>query len=98
MINDMKLAQKTNIMVVKKMLGSLKHVHWHCNYWLIFLSKFYDSVNHLLGKALELLINFIKQRVKGLAGIGISAFVHSMNNADSFSQMINGNRGRYTLN
>ena len=46
--------------------------------------KFYDSVNHLLGKVLELLNFFIKQRVQSLAGIGVSAFVRLMNNAGSF--------------
>lgn len=45
--------------------------------------KFYDSLNHLLGKVLELLTNFIKQRIQSLAGIGVSAFVRLMNNAGS---------------
>jgi brefeldin A-inhibited guanine nucleotide-exchange protein len=45
--------------------------------------KFYDSVNHLLGKVMEFLTNFIKQRVQSLAGIGVSAFVRLMNNVGS---------------
>ena len=45
--------------------------------------KFYDSLNHLLGKVLELLTNFIKQWVQSLAGIGVSFFVRLMNNAGS---------------
>lgn len=43
--------------------------------------KFYHKVNHLLAKVLELLTNFIKQRIQSVAGIGVSAFVRLMNNA-----------------
>jgi brefeldin A-inhibited guanine nucleotide-exchange protein len=42
--------------------------------------KFYDSVNHLLGKVMEFLT---KQRVQSLVGIGVSTFVHLMNNVGS---------------
>ncbi|KAG6519455.1 brefeldin A-inhibited guanine nucleotide-exchange protein 2-like isoform X1 [Zingiber officinale] len=45
--------------------------------------KFYDTVNPLLEKVLTLLTNYIKLPHQRLAGIGITAFVHLMNNAGS---------------
>eukprot|EP00252_Welwitschia_mirabilis_P000957 TRINITY_DN10944_c0_g1_i1.p1 TRINITY_DN10944_c0_g1~~TRINITY_DN10944_c0_g1_i1.p1 ORF type:complete len:1770 (+),score=306.81 TRINITY_DN10944_c0_g1_i1:196-5505(+) len=43
--------------------------------------KFYSSVNHILKKVLALLIGFIKRPHESLAGIGIAALSHLMNNA-----------------
>ncbi|KAM5554931.1 brefeldin A-inhibited guanine nucleotide-exchange protein 2 [Rosa sericea] len=48
--------------------------------------KFYDTVNPLLKKVLDLLVSFIGRPHQSLAGIGIAAFVRLMSNAgDLFS-------------